>query len=504
MKKDKLFDLIKQMTKQEKIFFNRFSKLLNSNSEKDYVKLFSAIEKQTKKSNQIDDKALKNTFKNLSFKKNYLMSLLLQALVQFHKEKQPLHRIREWTQQIEILIQKEGIVEAERLLKKASKLAYEYECFYELLVLKKLQVSLISERPIADDTIERIDAILLEKSTIRQKMDNLEQYARLVYLLLDFQRKYYSVDNIDKENKLTVIQEHVLLENSEKALSVKALGFYYLCHNAISILKRDFINGQLNYQQHLNFLEQHQDKFIKKNKLVAYGNYLIFCINTKDEQAFNSGLTILKTLQSQSPHEEAYKQYAIHVRSLTFNSNIGYFKDNQLLLQNIEEMLNEQRPYLPQKHQDNLSYSIGRAYMELGMYHDALQWLLPLYKVQFIAQETAWYYAIRLLTIISYYELQLDSNLESELRSTYRLMRKHKALTTFRFYDAFLVFLRKVQKAITPKEVLLVMEDLYLIWSQIENNPKENSPFDFFHYTVWLKSKIDKRTFMDYFPKHSA
>lgn len=104
-KQDVLFDLVRSLTKNEKGYFRKYTSKTGQASDKNYLLLFDAIDKQS----QWDEPALVKKFskgkfmKNFSEAKGYLRTHLLKALKEYHHKKSVKALIRENLDYVELL-----------------------------------------------------------------------------------------------------------------------------------------------------------------------------------------------------------------------------------------------------------------------------------------------------------------------------------------------------------------------------------------------------------------
>jgi len=135
-----LFDLIKSMSKGEKMFFKKFSRLHVIGKGNDYLLLFDAIEKQK----QYDEKKLIEQLKNHNFirhfavMKNYLYSRLMDALEIYYRNMSIHAKVRRGIHRAELL-QKKGLYEqSSKALKKIKQTAGSAELFPALMEIQTL------------------------------------------------------------------------------------------------------------------------------------------------------------------------------------------------------------------------------------------------------------------------------------------------------------------------------------------------------------------------------
>ncbi|MCW3126036.1 MAG: hypothetical protein JWO03_1694 [Bacteroidetes bacterium] len=127
-KTDRLFDLIRSLTRNEKGYFKKFSFIYSKEENNLYVKLFDLIDRQR----EYDEEALIAKFAkgkknyNLSTAKNFLYDRILKSLEGYHAGRSTAE-VRSYLSQVEILIQKMLHGQAEKILDKAEQIAVKNE-----------------------------------------------------------------------------------------------------------------------------------------------------------------------------------------------------------------------------------------------------------------------------------------------------------------------------------------------------------------------------------------
>ena len=128
-KNDRLFDLIRSLTKNEKGYFKKFSLAYSQKEDSNqYIQLFDAIDRQKEYDEDplIEKFAKGNKKFNFSAAKNFLYDRILRSLESYHAGRVS-GEIRSYMNQVEILMQKLLHHQAEKLLEKAELLAIKHE-----------------------------------------------------------------------------------------------------------------------------------------------------------------------------------------------------------------------------------------------------------------------------------------------------------------------------------------------------------------------------------------
>ncbi|MBS1619749.1 MAG: hypothetical protein JST76_14595 [Bacteroidetes bacterium] len=127
-KTDRLHELIRSLTRNEKGYFKKFSFIYSKEENAGYISLFDAIDRQT----EYDEAALLRKFAkgktnyNLSTAKAFLYDRILKSLEAYHAAR-PVAEVRSCLNQYEILVQKILHAQAEKVLDRAEHLAQKHE-----------------------------------------------------------------------------------------------------------------------------------------------------------------------------------------------------------------------------------------------------------------------------------------------------------------------------------------------------------------------------------------
>lgn len=234
-----LFYLIKSLTKAEKRYFTL--NVLQQSGNKNYVKLFTEIETQTKNGNY-DETLVKSRLKNekfirqLTFTKNYLYNLIIKSLINFHTGESIEAKIYNLIVSAKILFRKSLFNDYFRNLETAKILAEKSERFGILLDILKLQMRLVR---LKDRKKHRARNLYDEEKAAIKKIENITEYSKLL-------NAFYKITKIPEHARSKVlyketvrILDNPLLHSEKSALSVTAKDYHYL----LLIQKHEFMEN---------------------------------------------------------------------------------------------------------------------------------------------------------------------------------------------------------------------------------------------------------------------
>lgn len=491
MKQDDLYTIIQNMTKQEKIFFNRYAQVANNKKNKHYMSLFKLIERQLKKHNAVDEKLLKEKFQYLSVEKRYLANILINALTAFHEKKDGFYLAKTWIKQIRILIDKGAFTKAQKLHTKAVALAEKHGLFEDLMILSNLKIDLCDSRAFVSD-MSKTEDMIQEKQGYINQTTNYDQYRLLHNQILDWTKKYGYIDSESKQQVFDSLVEKPLMYDIKYALSDRAKKAYFIIKTYACILNYDSLGHYKVCKAFNVFIEEHPHLYDAYNKIIFTYNYVSCCIGIGNLEESQTQLKSLDEQIEAYSSRVGYMQGFSYMSHLRLNSQFGLFEQHPILIKKVEAGLDQYQDISPEQ-LEFIALYLGRAYMELGDYEKALDYLYKIREYKALGNDSIHYSASKLLMLICYYELGWDSNLESMMNSFYRQIRQNNI--QFKLYESFLKYLKN--KSVYGDKGIL--ETYYSEWERYEQDVRERIPFQYFHYKEWLKGKIENKSLNAYF-----
>ena len=216
MKKTELFQLIKSLSKSEKRYFKLFCNQMGGAA--NYVRLFDAMDAQE----GFDEDAIREKFhgekmlRQLHVTKNYLRQLILKALRNYHSKFSKDAELKDMLRNVEILFHKELYNHCQTELRRAEKMAQDFE-------LKTSLVDVITwkrkvEQALRPQNYKAFHQILLEQDKALEKLKNVQSYW---HLAVDV-----SSGMLDRRGSWKGV-ESPLLKFADRAQSLEAKVLYF-------------------------------------------------------------------------------------------------------------------------------------------------------------------------------------------------------------------------------------------------------------------------------------
>ena len=487
--KDILFNLIKAMSQTEKRYFKiLFAK---NNNSKNFIKLFEEIDSQI----TYDEAAIKMKFidhkfiKQLTFTKNYLYKQIIKALILYNNEKSIELRLNNLYIQAQLLFEKALYRDFYQVVSAGKLLSEKYERFEVLLKFLGLEKIYIYRKL---NENENIDQIFEEEDKAIKKIENLNEYYKLIYLLLkNYRDKGFSRTKEDL-NFLERVGKNILLFDEDTALSLRAkeLRLY-----GLQIIEDTKNNNELVVRFCLERLS-----IIKKNPLPFEG----FPLNYFHDILFN---LILSSIRSNYTKElKDYLKLLKNSTKTNLNDEISCFL--------IESSYNILKIFINkewskgleiirviqwkfEKYQGKVEYdfellfyhNFSTIYLYNEKYEECLKCLNYLLNNPVIKYRLDIDFRARILNLIVHYELKNYDLLEHLIKSTYRKFYKRKVL--YPTEKIIFNFLKKIPGFKNDLEFTVKLKSLKVQLLKLKCDPYEKTAFYFMDYIFWIDRKIN-------------
>lgn len=478
------YNFIQQLSMREKAYFTRYARLSGDKTDKNYLLLYEALGKMN--AYQIDE--LKEKFadhpigKSLASELNYLISQLLKSLVNFHIDRSSESRLQKSILYINLLIEKGFRKQALKMLKKAKKYAYKHELFTFSLQLIQLQEEILFKQGILGFT-KNLENLAIERQQLNEQITNLNQLRLLREQIRDFwvSKKHIAEDDKHKHPSLF---NNPMLTAQDQALSMRALEHWLYIKSGQNYLLSNFKNFQFYEKKKMELLESNAYLFNKEVFIVALANHLYSCAFMKDQRAFDETISKLYQFESDKTVNQIFTSFVINSRSLDFYYHIDKNIFRQKLVEKTERFLNQHIKQLQSTQIDYIYLLLSRAYLTNQSFHKALN-LLNKWQQNSIIK--VFLPHARLFSLIVYYELDLKKLIESEVETTYKLLKRHEKYNSL--VKILLSFFRLYLRS--PKDPIRQYSKIQTQLNSIDRTCEIITIDEDFNYTSWLNKKIE-------------
>lgn len=469
------------MSSREKAYFRKYAQLHQREKDKNYFRLYESI-----LDGPVENaRALRLRFKgsriytHFSSEMNYLFEQLMKALLNFHLNSKNSHKLLKLIFYIEILLEKGERKKAAKLLRQAKETAYQYEDFSLIIKAIELEERALFKQGILD-FLGKLESLEQERQLATDKISNLNRLRLLREQVREFQ---YTHIFVNYPERYPEVFAHSLLEDSSQALSKLALENWYYVKSIIGYLTRNLEEGVAASRVYLEFLEENEYLFPDSKLLPAISNYLLMLslLNAKEE--FLKGMEKLDALEQKGTLDGNYIKY---IRYARFFELAYQTSDKKLALEMLERtifLLNEQNEYLGEAQKDYLFYYALRCCIDLRDFEQGFELMNLWYELGGEEFSTS---LRRIFKLIIIYELGYFQWLETEVQTTYKVLKKHKKYA--RLEKTFIAFFRKISA--NPTREAQLLPRFYQDLLTIKATKEDNKYFDYIDYAKWCGQRI--------------
>lgn len=494
---NELFVLIKSLTKSEKRFFKLSSSM--QNGEKNYIKIFDYIDAQA----NYDEYQMKGFFKEETFikhlpsEKNHLYKLILKSLRAFYSEQTISSQLKEELKNIEILYNKALYKECTKFLKRAKRLAWEYEKFYYLIELIAWEKQLIEDAYQDGDFSIDLSALIQEEVEIVGKLQNLATYHVLYSEINAIFRSGGFSKNESERKQVDAIANHPLIKGKNTALSVRAATICYYIQGLCAATNRDY---KSSYQK-FNRTKEIKDRNPKLKKdlgqrYILTLSHLLNCY--KDERNFEMAQAVISDL-TKLRNDKNFQSIDLKIKlfGICFNEQIYLYNQLGKFQSAIDyfEATSKERPNLIKSFNKEqlivMHFNMANAYFGNGEFKNALKSINEIINDNETNLRQDIYSFSRILNIFIHYELGNFDYLDYIMKSTSRFLKK-----TQKDYQFEKVIIQNISKLIKADGKHLI-EELYDTFSSEINlllsQPEERVILAYFNLPEWIEKKLAKK-----------
>lgn len=506
VRSDQLYNLIHSLSKGEKRFFKLYAARFTNPSEKKFIVLFNAIEKQK----VYDEKKILEKHKALnpaqfSNMKGHLYYQVLKSTKLCNSSGLENIKITELLDYGRILYNKCLYKECVKMIDKAKAMAEKNDrsvLLYEILELEKLVIP----KTLESGNAERVEVLIERTNHVADSIRNINIFSNLSLRLNAF---YVQTGFIKGPKDLELVSNFFqasLPKYTESELSFQEKVYLFYSFVGYYFFIQDFANGYKYAKKWVALFDEQPE--MKRHKLELY------------IRALNSLLAVQNKLYKYKEFAEIQKQLiaikrdkslvlteninlnlfkAIYVHEINRHFMLGEFKSGTRVVAALESELNKFIPRLDKHSVLLLYYKIACLYIGSGNYKTAIKWLNQINNEKEINLREDIHSFTRILLMVCHFELGNDYLLESSIRSTYRYFRKKGELSRYQKY--ILNFLRHLFADPSARNLKKQFEGLKQQMLSLEKKKFEKRAFMYFDIISWLESKLEGRSVQEIIKK---
>lgn len=472
---DKLFDLVKSLTKNEKRFFKLYSNFYSQEKDKNYLILFDLLEglKTYNEKVILAHNPKQISTKNLSQVKAYLKKHIFLSLKLFHRNNYKTVQHYDDLGLVSLLMERGELVEAEKLLNKMQKKCTDSKNIQGLSEIKFTLWQLTIRKEVLDQKYfeEELEIVqdleqVLNAYHIKVKMKALFSEVRFfTETLFSFELSHDEKIKYLLENKLLLIDYSQLPDAKSKITYLQSLmvAYYYLARTD----KFEFYAKKM-----FALIEKNPESFNQYEYCIALSSLMRVYAMTNNKVALFETIKKFDDIIKIHPYLEMFLTSKIEALC-TYHSFYPEKPISTSLLQLIDTFFNKDLAHLEANLYIASCLHIAQLYFYRKRYKEAQETLDKSLLRFRISIKNEYFIPIHILNILCYFELNNQSFAQRELTNFKRKLKREEVFNTL------ITTLVKQIAIIIKKPEQPFKADPYLKIMQIFEDNKERKFFKF-------------------------
>ncbi len=483
-KKDKLFSLIKSLSKSEKRHFKLFISRQESGS--NYLRLFNSIEGQEYYSEQLIKAKFdgEKFIKQLHVTKNYLYKLILKSLRNYHSNLSKDTELKNLLFNAEILFAKEKFDLCAEELKKAEKTALKFEKLSTLLQILSLKKKLVLSMGSASETAGKLNEVIAREEKILSLKKNQIDHWKAVSKLNSVFRDELNWDDVLDEESIRGI-------SSSDTLLAQTLKHHILYTNRVTTGKSDEAIGLID--KLIEYLEGYPERIEDdpSSYITALNNKVGLLISLKKLEEVPEILEKIKSVPSRYKLK-AKSNVSVKLHLRTYNIELEMLRDSRQfdkgleLIEEVKEYI-DKVPAVPPVYRLLFHYQFAYVNFMKKRYAKALKWTNEIVNTSYdtIREDIQSY--TRFLNLMIHYELKNNIVLKYSVESCRRFLKKKRRLHDFE--KVLLNFFSRASTSLPEKHAGLFLKLKEDLFKNTESSLKA-SALDYLDFESWVNGKV--------------
>ncbi|MBZ0204127.1 MAG: hypothetical protein K8I03_14020 [Ignavibacteria bacterium] len=498
---DDLFRLVKSLSKTEKAYFKKYSKLHVLGEKNNYIRLFDFIADMDVYNESLIIKEFQGEkfIRQLSVAKNYLYGSILRALKAYRKTDKKREEAKELMDDITILIEKRLFRQAEKLLRKCRKISENYEVYSQLLqVLVAESKIAIAQRSYDEKTDKILDKNYKERNEILDTIKNAFEFDLLEYNITSLISRHSDSKDKNYLGRLKEIVSSDILSCEQNAVSLTARLKYNHIHATYHYATGEMEESYRYLSREIEILSEKRE--LLEDRLTDYfillSNRLLISLELGKYKELEANIRHIRSELSRKEVKgnERLRFFIInnsYLIEMNYLNRIGRFSQTLEVNRQYREKLSPFGYKMIKADEFWLNSTLCHAYFGLGQLARSLEHLNYLLNDPEAEQKYSNILFARLFSLILHYEMGNIDLLEYLIKSTYRYILKRKKL--YRFEILIFSFLKKLPDAVSERELKEKFLELKTMLKKQINEESVKDAMKYFDFISWLESKIESR-----------
>lgn len=483
---DKLFTLIKSLTKNEKRYFKCFSQMHELKDGNKYVQLFDAIEKQ----DEYDEAFLKKKFINESFikyfsaEKAYLYNLIVRSLSVYGSGYDVYEQTVELFLQARILYKKDLYTDALEYLSKAKKNAVEGEWYTLLIEIEKLETTIVYN----SKNVYSLEKINVAYQNMCSALENEKEIIDAKHQLNLISFKIAHSDKSRTEKDVQEIKKNVEVFFSNNENTSRSITYQKIKSSALAQLHYYLDDPKKGFEETKKVMElsSTQKKTRKGDYYNSLFNHFNLCMQTKKFEEAEKTMKKIEELEITSiVGQKKYEKSMFWAQLLLYSLTSQFDKAKEFALSK-EKVISAIWKTNPSP---ELLVGISSAAMVFFVkedYSNCIKWLNRFFfmKDSPLTQRIDLIENAALLYMMVHYELKNDELIHQSVKPLQKKLESEFAKKALKFIGRILVQSKTKRK---PKTSFVSIKTELMKTIKNESEPKF---IESLFFMKWVESKI--------------
>jgi tetratricopeptide (TPR) repeat protein len=399
-----------------------------------------------------------------------------------------------------LLFNKALYKECSKLIRKAKKIAYDYEKYYFLLDLIDWEKILVEEEYLRGNFEKDLNKLVDEESDCLEKLRNMAEY-QILYSKINYAFRTGGYARSDEEQLIVdEIANYHLIIGKNTALTTKAATACYFIKGLCATTERNLKESYKNFMKVVMIMEANPMimKELPKRYVKALNNLMFAYMDNNQWEKCFAMIDKLKGLVKKPGFESIDVQLKLftfphNAELLVCINNGDFLKAKEDVIPSILEGIKKYDDKINNEEVMLFYYNISRIHFGYGDYKNALKYInLVLNDSESGLREDVYAFA-RLVNLIIHYELGNYDLLDYTIKSTKRFVAKSQK--NYKFETVFLKDFKKLIKTKNADDMNRVYVDFKDELVKVLEDPYEKAANEYFDFISWLDSKIEKVSF---------
>jgi hypothetical protein len=504
---EKLFQLIKSLSKSEKRYFKIHASKHSIRGQNSYVRLFNVIDKMQ----VFEEKAIKEALKNdkfISSTKNYLFSTILKVLADFNSSGSIRREINKIVDEYQVLTDKGMFADAAKRIKKAKEMAISKEMLELALDILNMELNLYTRMNYSKKVYELYVKNKDEKEEIAEKLKVFNELNFIYNRLSVIWQKDKSPDSEDLKWINKFIFNNPLFTDEKNAGSKKGKALFFRILLIAHEIKMEFQISYIYMQKYIKHADENPEllNVYTSHYLQILTNMISTELYMEKFKEAEQNIKKLKTLpnlllkEKRTQNIEANIIYYTYYLTLVLCLETVQIEKGIDLIKEIEQKLKHYSEHMLKYKVVQLYFFFAYLYYLKSDFDNSLKYINKILSDEESDISPDIISFNRIIRLIIYYEKQDYEFIEYLLSTTKRFLKKRDR--AYKFESLLIEFFRRAVNEKNEHDQLLstLMKKL----KELKNDAYEWEAIGKLDLFAWIESRLTNKPIIEILKQEST